>query len=191
MPSAILGAALLDLGRTALTPWLACPKRWHARPTICTFREALATALENAGDADAALQVLTDGIALCPGSVSIRNAAICCASAAGISGRRCGWRNRLGPRGIADATHVRHEGPCAVQPGRARAGRRTPTRRRSSLVPKIPMCVIWWWHPARCRIQNARPKDTSEPSSTVMPTASKTTSSRWATASQARSATCC
>jgi predicted TPR repeat methyltransferase len=72
---AILGAAMLDLGRVADA--VACLQEAVAgAPRDLDYREALASALEKSGDADAALAVLTDGIALCPASVAIHNAAI-------------------------------------------------------------------------------------------------------------------
>jgi predicted TPR repeat methyltransferase/thioredoxin-like negative regulator of GroEL len=72
---AILGAAMLDLGRVADA--VACLREAVAdAPRDLDYREALASALEESGDADAALAVLTDGIALCPASVAIHNAAI-------------------------------------------------------------------------------------------------------------------
>ena len=72
---AILGAALLDLGRvgdavTCLAEAVA------GAPDDLDYREALAAALEKAGDPDTALLVLTDGIELSPASVAMRNAAI-------------------------------------------------------------------------------------------------------------------
>jgi predicted TPR repeat methyltransferase len=72
---AILGAALLDIGRTADA--VAClAEAVGGAPRDLDYREALASALEKCGDADAALLVLTDGIALAPASVVMRNAAI-------------------------------------------------------------------------------------------------------------------
>jgi predicted TPR repeat methyltransferase len=72
---AILGAALLDLGRAADA--VACLAEAVAgAPTDLEYRQALSLALEKTGDPDTALLVLTDGIELCPGSVAIRNAAI-------------------------------------------------------------------------------------------------------------------
>ena len=72
---AILGAALLALGRAA--DGAAC--LWEAveaEPAHIVYRETLAKALRAGGDADAALRVLCEGIALCPGGVALRNAAI-------------------------------------------------------------------------------------------------------------------
>ena len=72
---ALLGAALLDLGRTADA--VACLREAVANlPTEIVYREALSTALERTGDTDAALRTLTDGIALCPANLAARNAAI-------------------------------------------------------------------------------------------------------------------
>jgi predicted TPR repeat methyltransferase len=72
---AILGAALLALGRT--DDAVSCLKEAvAAAPRDLDYREALSAALEKTGDADTALAVLTDGIALCPASVAIHNAAI-------------------------------------------------------------------------------------------------------------------
>jgi predicted TPR repeat methyltransferase/thioredoxin-like negative regulator of GroEL len=72
---AILGAAMLDLGRTADA--VACLAEAVAgAPREPDYREALAAALEKAGDADAALAVLVEGIKLSPAGVAMRNAAI-------------------------------------------------------------------------------------------------------------------
>jgi predicted TPR repeat methyltransferase len=72
---AILGAALLDLGRTAEAA--ACLAEAVAgAPSDLYYRQALSVALEKADNADDALLVLTDGIALCPSSVMMPNAAI-------------------------------------------------------------------------------------------------------------------
>jgi predicted TPR repeat methyltransferase len=72
---AILGAALLGLGRIADA--VAClSDALSGAPEDLNYREALAAALEKAGDPDTALRVLTDGIALAPASVPMRNAAI-------------------------------------------------------------------------------------------------------------------
>lgn len=72
---AILGAAMLDLGRPVDAA--ACLAEAVAgAPTELEYRQALATALEKSGDTDAALLTLTDGIALSPANVALRNAAI-------------------------------------------------------------------------------------------------------------------
>ena len=72
---ALLGTALLDLGRTADA--VACLGEAVANlPNEMAYREVLSVALEHGGDRDAALRVLKDGIALCPASVAARNAAI-------------------------------------------------------------------------------------------------------------------
>jgi predicted TPR repeat methyltransferase len=72
---AILGAALLDIGR--VPDAVACLAEAVAgAPRDLDYREALAQALEKAGDPDRALLVLTDGIAVAPASVVMRNAAI-------------------------------------------------------------------------------------------------------------------
>ncbi len=71
---ALLGGMLLELRRT--TEAVAClSEAVAAAPRAIAYREALATALEAGGDADAALRVLSDGIALIPDSVALRNAA--------------------------------------------------------------------------------------------------------------------
>ena len=68
-----------------------------AAPNGSAYREALARALEKIGDTDAALRVLTDGIAICPEQPApCATAPFCCASADGISNRRRDWPNRLG-----------------------------------------------------------------------------------------------
>ena len=72
---AILGAAMLGLGRTVDA--VAClAEAVAAAPREVGYNEALASALERAGDTDAALRVLADAILACPGAVSVRNAAI-------------------------------------------------------------------------------------------------------------------
>ncbi len=72
---ALLGAALLDLG--LLNDAAAClHEAVVMAPTDPLYREALAAALERAEDPDAALEVLTTGIALAPAALSLRNAAI-------------------------------------------------------------------------------------------------------------------
>jgi len=72
---AILGAAMLDLGRMADA--VAClTEAVTAVPADSDYRQALSSALEKSGDPDAALAVLTEGVALCPASVAIRNAGI-------------------------------------------------------------------------------------------------------------------
>jgi predicted TPR repeat methyltransferase/thioredoxin-like negative regulator of GroEL len=72
---AMLGAAMLDLGRTSDA--IACLAEAVAgAPKDIDYREALSAALQKAGDPDAALAVLTEGISLCPASVPGRNAAI-------------------------------------------------------------------------------------------------------------------
>jgi predicted TPR repeat methyltransferase/thioredoxin-like negative regulator of GroEL len=72
---AILGATMRDLGRIADA--VACLTNAVAdAPNELNYREALADALEQSGEPDAALRVLTDGIARCPANVPIRNAAI-------------------------------------------------------------------------------------------------------------------
>jgi predicted TPR repeat methyltransferase len=72
---AILGVALLDLGRAADA--VAClSEAVAAAPSDHQYRQALANALEAGGAPDAALEVLTAGIGLCPASVALRNAAI-------------------------------------------------------------------------------------------------------------------
>lgn len=72
---AILGSALLAIGRTADA--VACLNEAVAgAPRNLDYRETLSSALEKAGDTDAALMVLTDGIELSPASVAMRNAAI-------------------------------------------------------------------------------------------------------------------
>jgi predicted TPR repeat methyltransferase/thioredoxin-like negative regulator of GroEL len=72
---AILGTTMLDLGR--VVDAVACLVEAVAEaPTDVDYRHALAAALEKADATDAALLALTDGITLCPASVTMRNAAI-------------------------------------------------------------------------------------------------------------------
>jgi predicted TPR repeat methyltransferase len=72
---AILGAALLSLGRSADA--VAClGEAVVGTSNGSAYREALACALERTGDPDAALRVLTEGIAMSPASLPMRNAAI-------------------------------------------------------------------------------------------------------------------
>jgi predicted Zn-dependent protease len=120
---AILGVALLDLGRTADA--IAClAEAVTAAPRDLDYREALASALEKAGDADAALRVLTDGIALCPASVVMRNAAIllCVRRRDYVQGVRLSEAARS--LGIADACTFGLKGHALSslgRPGRAEA----------------------------------------------------------------------
>ncbi len=75
LAKAMLGEALLNLGRTAEA--VACLAEAVARaPVELGFRQLLSIALEKSGDIDGAMATLTDGIALCPSSVAIHNAAI-------------------------------------------------------------------------------------------------------------------
>jgi predicted TPR repeat methyltransferase len=72
---AILGSALLALGRTAEA--VACLAEAVAgAPADLDHRQVLSTALEKAGDPDGALLTLTEGIAISPSSVRLHNAAI-------------------------------------------------------------------------------------------------------------------
>jgi predicted TPR repeat methyltransferase/thioredoxin-like negative regulator of GroEL len=71
---AILGAALLDLGR--VKDAVAClTEAVASTPTAVSYREALATALERDGRAEAAFNVLSEGIAISPAGITLRNAA--------------------------------------------------------------------------------------------------------------------
>ena len=66
---------MLDLGRPFDA--VAClAEAVASEPADLHYRQALATALEKAGDVDAAHLALTDGIALSPANVPVRNAAI-------------------------------------------------------------------------------------------------------------------
>jgi predicted TPR repeat methyltransferase len=72
---AILGTAMIGLGRMADA--VACLAEAVAgAPRDLDYRQALSIAREKASDTDGALLALTDGIALCPASVIVRNAAI-------------------------------------------------------------------------------------------------------------------
>jgi predicted TPR repeat methyltransferase len=72
---AILGTMMLQLGHTNVA--VACLREAVATaPAAIEYRAPLAAALETAGDADAALTVLTDGIGIGPATVTLRNAAI-------------------------------------------------------------------------------------------------------------------
>ena len=71
----ILGITMLDLGRA--TDAVHClEEAVIAAPAVMVYRQTLATAVEAAGDADAALVVLSDAIALGPTDLMLRNAAI-------------------------------------------------------------------------------------------------------------------
>ena len=115
---ALLGAALLDLGRTGDA--VACLREAVANlPTEMAYREALSTALERGGDTDGALRMLNDGIALCPASLAARNAAIrLCLRRRDFTGAarlaRTGPRRRRHRR-----ANLRHEGPSIIQFGTA------------------------------------------------------------------------
>lgn len=72
---ALLGVLLLELRRPADA--VACLREAVAgEPANPAFHEALAAAFEAAGDAEAALTTLFEGIAAAPRSVSLRNAAV-------------------------------------------------------------------------------------------------------------------
>lgn len=72
---AILGIALIDLGRNADA--VSClDEAVAARPANPWYREALATAFERSGQAEIAARVLADGIALAPAHPGLRTAAI-------------------------------------------------------------------------------------------------------------------
>jgi predicted TPR repeat methyltransferase len=72
---AMLGVLALEIGRTEDA--IVCLRSAvAARPDHSGFREGLATALLAAGRPDDAAAVLADGIAMAPGSVALRNAAI-------------------------------------------------------------------------------------------------------------------
>jgi predicted TPR repeat methyltransferase len=99
---AILGAAMLDLGRTADA--VACLAEAVAgAPRDLDYREALSAALEKANDPDAALLVLTDGIDLCPASVAMRNAAILLCVRRRDFSRAVRFAEQARSLGIADA----------------------------------------------------------------------------------------
>jgi predicted TPR repeat methyltransferase len=71
----ILGITMLDLGR--VFDAVAClAEAVAAAPAALMYRRTLSAALEAAGDADAALIVLTDAIALGPTDLILRNAVI-------------------------------------------------------------------------------------------------------------------
>lgn len=72
---ALLGALMLELGH--VDDARAClGEVVGAAPENATFREALAAAEEAGGDAEAAAKTLADGIALTPGRIKLRAAAI-------------------------------------------------------------------------------------------------------------------
>lgn len=77
LPSAkaMLGSLMLELQRPVDA--VAClAEAVRAVPREPSYREALATAYEAGGDADRALATLTEGFAVTPGNVGLRNAAI-------------------------------------------------------------------------------------------------------------------
>lgn len=116
---ALLGAALLDLG--LLADATAClHEAVVMAPADPLYRAALAATLERAEDPDAALEVLTTGIALAPAALSLRNAAILLclrrrnfAKALGLAetARKAGVLNAdtLGMKGHALASLGRHD----------------------------------------------------------------------------------
>ncbi len=72
---ALLGAAMLNLGHAAEA--VACLSEAIARaPAVIKYREILAGALEAGGDPSTALRVLTEGTAMAPANLALRNAAI-------------------------------------------------------------------------------------------------------------------
>jgi predicted TPR repeat methyltransferase len=71
----VLGQAMMGLGRVSDS--VGClANALDGSPRDPRYREALAGALESEGDPDAALRILDDGISLCPGHITMRNAAI-------------------------------------------------------------------------------------------------------------------
>lgn len=114
---AMLGAALLDLGRTADA--VAClQEALNTAPAQVVYREVLATALERSGDTDGALKVLKQGIALTPASLALRNAAILlCIRRRDFSGaERLADEARLA--GVADASTFGMRGHALCSLGR-------------------------------------------------------------------------
>jgi predicted TPR repeat methyltransferase len=99
---AILGCVMFDLGRTVEA--IAClAESVSIAPANFDYRESLAVALEKSGDADAGLQILIDGIALCPGSISLHNAAILQCVRRRDFGQAVRLSERARSLGIADA----------------------------------------------------------------------------------------
>ncbi len=100
---AILGAALLELGHGADA--VACLREAVAgTPNGSAYREALARALERIGDTDAALRVLTEGIAMSPGQPThAQQLPFCCASADEISDQAARLAEQARSSGVADA----------------------------------------------------------------------------------------
>jgi predicted TPR repeat methyltransferase len=99
---AILGRAMLDLGRTV--EGIAClAESVSIAPTSVDYRKSLAAALEEAGDSEAAFQVLMDGIASCPASVSLRNAAILLCVRRRDFGQSVRLAEKASSAGVADA----------------------------------------------------------------------------------------
>jgi predicted TPR repeat methyltransferase len=99
---AILGRAMLDLGHAGEA--IAClQEAVSIAPANLDYRESFAVALEKSGEADAALQVLIDGIALLPGSVAMYNAAILLCVRRRDFGQALQLAEKARSTGVADA----------------------------------------------------------------------------------------
>lgn len=114
---ALLGAAMLDLGRTADA--VACLRDAVASvPDETVYREVLATAQERAGDTNAALRTLTDGIARCPASLSVRNAALMLCIRRRDFGGAADLAEQARSAGVADASTFGMKGHALASLGR-------------------------------------------------------------------------
>ena len=99
---AILGGALLDIGRSADA--IACLREAVAgAPADANYRQALSCALEKAHDTDGALQTLTGGSPCARPALPSATLLSCFAYAGGISARRYRLAEQARSLGIADA----------------------------------------------------------------------------------------
>ncbi len=99
----LLGQAMMGLGR--ISDSIGCfANALEAEPNDPRCRQALATALYDDGDPDAALRILDEGVALCPSHLPTRNAAIllCMRKRDYASAARRAEQARMS--GIADAS---------------------------------------------------------------------------------------
>lgn len=99
----LLGQAMMGLGR--MSDSIRClANALEGEPDDPRCRQALATALEGAGDSDAALRILDEGVRLCPSHLPMRNTAIllCMRKCDYASAARRAEQARIS--GIADAS---------------------------------------------------------------------------------------
>jgi predicted TPR repeat methyltransferase len=112
----MLGITMLDLGRAGdAVPCLE--EAVAAEPLILIFRQTLAAAVEAAGNADAALLILSDAIALGPTDLRLRNAAILLCMRRSDYARAIQFAEQGRVAGIADASTFAMKGHALASLG--------------------------------------------------------------------------